>query len=334
MKKSLLALAVLGAFAGAASAQSSVTLYGKVDLGVGKATGSADKQVRDGASSRVGIKGVEDLGGGMKALFGFEHRFSPDTGMDTTTEGKTPTSTFWNGYSTVGLGGTFGTVNLGRQYTSAFTLAQDVFDPFGGYTVAGLRGVALTPKTKVLVDNVQTPTDAAKLRTANSIRYDGTFGGVSVAADIAERSTSAASGAKRPYSVAAQYALGPVLAAVSYENPEGAKDNLLTAGVAYTFGPAKLAAALSSGKDADGDKLRGYLLGATVKVGTAGRVLAGYASLKEDSGTTSATAKKVSLGYRHDLSKRTFLYTDVTRVNKVINSTEQTGYDFGVQHNF
>ena len=55
MKKSLLALAVLGAFAGAASAQSSVTLYGKVDLGVGKATGSADKQVRDGASSRVGI---------------------------------------------------------------------------------------------------------------------------------------------------------------------------------------------------------------------------------------------------------------------------------------
>jgi predicted porin len=326
MKKSLLALAVLGAFAGAASAQSSVTLYGKVDLALGKATGSADKQVRDGAGSRLGVKGVEDLGGGMKALFGFEHRFDPDTGA------QSVASTFWQGYSTVGLGGAFGTVNLGRQYTSAFSLAQNVFDPFGGDTVAGLRGVALTPKTKV--GTAGTATDAAKTRTANSIRYDGTFGGVKLAADIAERTTTAASDANRPYSVAAQYAVGPVMAAVSYENPEGAKDNLLTAGVAYTFGPAKLAAALSSGKDADGDKLRGYLLGATVNVGPAGRVLAGYASQKENNGTASSTFKKVSLGYRHDLSKRTFLYTDLTRVNKVTTATEQTGYDFGVQHNF
>ena len=56
MKKSLLALAVLGAFAGAASAQSSVTLYGKLDLGFAKAAGSADKQVADGSSSRVGFR--------------------------------------------------------------------------------------------------------------------------------------------------------------------------------------------------------------------------------------------------------------------------------------
>lgn len=312
MKKSLLALAVLGAFAGAASAQSSVTLYGKVDLGVGKATGSADKQVRDGAGSRVGIKGVEDLGGGMKALFGFEHRFSPDTGMDTTTEGKTPTSTFWNGYSTVGLGGTFGTVNLGRQYTSAFTLAQDVFDPFGGYTVAGLRDSALSVAP-------------ARLRVANSIRYDGTFGGVKIAADIAERTT----GTDRPYSVAAQYAAGPFMAAISYENPEGATDKLLDVGVAYTFGPAKLALAGVSGRTAGDLAVKGYLIGATVNVGPAGRVLVGYAQNKVGTGSAD---KKASVGYRHDLSKRTFLYTDFTRVNKL--ATEKTGYDFGVQHNF
>lgn len=339
MKKSLLALAVLGAFAGAASAQSSVTLYGKVDLALGKATGSADKQVRDGASSRVGIKGVEDLGGGMKALFGFEHRFSPDTGKDATTENDDVTkqatiddNRFWNGYSTVGLGGAFGTVNLGRQYTAAFSLAQNAFDPFGGDTVAGLRSSSLLSKTKV--GTTTTTTDNGKTRTANSLRYDGTFGGLKLAADIAERSTAAAADAKRPYSVAVQYAAGPVMAALSYENPEGAKDNLTTAGVAYTFGPAKLAAALSSGKDVDGDKVRGYLLGATVNVGSAGRVLAGYAVLKENNGTASTTAKKASLGYRQDLSKRTFLYTDVTRVNKVTSATDRTGYDFGVQHNF
>lgn len=318
MKKSLLALAVLGAFAGAASAQSSVTLYGKVDLGVGKATGSADKQVRDGGSSRVGIKGVEDLGGGMKALFGFEHRFNPDTGKDATNDssnGSAPgnaSNVFWNGYSTVGLGGTFGTVNLGRQYTSSFSLVQNAFDPFGSDTVAGLRDSSLRIAP-------------ARMRIANSIRYDGTFGGVKIAADIAERTT----GTDRPYTLAAQYAAGPVLAAISYENPEGANDKLLNAGVAYTFGPAKLALAGSTGKNAANDSVKGYLIGATVNVGPAGRVLVGYAQNKVGSADAD---KKASVGYRHDLSKRTFLYTDFTRVNKL--ATEKTGYDFGVQHNF
>jgi len=318
MKKSLLALAVLGAFAGAASAQSSVTLYGKVDLGVGKATGSADKQVRDGASSRVGIKGVEDLGGGMKALFGFEHRFNPDTGKDATNDssnGSAPgnaSNVFWNGYSTVGLGGAFGTVNLGRQYTSSFSLVQNAFDPFGGDTVAGLRDSSLRIAP-------------ARMRIANSIRYDGTFGGVKIAADIAERTT----GTDRPYTLAAQYAAGPVLAAISYENPEGGSDKLLNAGVAYTFGPAKLALAGSTGKNAANASVKGYLIGATVNVGPAGRVLVGYAQNKVGSADAD---KKASVGYRHDLSKRTFLYTDFTRVNKL--ATEKTGYDFGVQHNF
>jgi len=318
MKKSLLALAVLGAFAGAASAQSSVTLYGKVDLGVGKATGSADKQVRDGAGSRVGIKGVEDLGGGMKALFGFEHRFNPDTGKDATNDssnGSAPgnaSNVFWNGYSTVGLGGAFGTVNLGRQYTSSFSLVQNAFDPFGGDTVAGLRDSSLRIAP-------------ARMRIANSIRYDGTFGGVKIAADIAERTT----GTDRPYTLAAQYAAGPVLAAISYENPEGGSDKLLNAGVAYTFGPAKLALAGSTGKNAANASVKGYLIGATVNVGPAGRVLVGYAQNKVGSAVAD---KKASVGYRHDLSKRTFLYTDFTRVNKL--ATEKTGYDFGVQHNF
>jgi len=312
MKKSLLALAVLGAFAGAASAQSSVTLYGKLDQAVGKAVGSADKQVRDGAGSRVGIKGQEDLGGGLKAVFGFEHRFSPDTGKDATTEGSSPTNTFWNGYSTVGLGGSFGTVNLGRQYTAAFSLAQNAFDPFGGDTVAGLRDTGLRYAP-------------ARLRVANSIRYDGAFGGVKIAADIAERTT----GTNRPYSVAAQYAAGPLLVGASYENPEGATDKLLDVGVAYTFGPAKLALAGSTGRNAADAKVKGLLIGATVNVGPSGRVLVGYATNKVG---TAATDKKASIGYRHDLSKRTFLYTDFTRVNKL--TTEKTGYDFGVQHNF
>lgn len=310
MKKSLLALAVLGAFAGAASAQSSVTLYGKLDLGFAKAAGSADKQVADGSRSRVGFRGVEDLGGGLKALFQFEHRFNPDDGTVTN-------AAFWYGISTVGLGGSFGTVNLGRQYTAAFSLATDVIDPFGGYTVAGLRGESLTKSV-------------ARLRTDNSVRYDGAFGGLKVAADIAE---TPAGGVDRPYSVAAQYAAGPFMVAASYDNPTGANDNLTTLGGSYTFGPAKVSLGLGRGKtdEASSRTVKQALAGVTVSVGAAGQVLAGYA--QQEVGTDDAT-KKVSLGYRHNLSKRTQLYTDVTRVNDLLSKTEKTGYDFGVIHTF
>lgn len=308
MKKSLLALAVLGAFAGAASAQSSVTLYGKLDLGFAKAAGSADKQVADGSSSRVGFRGVEDLGGGLKALFQFEHRFNPDTGTVTNTA-------FWHGLSTVGLGGSFGTVNLGRQYTAAYSLATGVIDPFGGDTVAGLRGESLTKSV-------------ARLRTDNSVRYDGAFGGLKVAADIAE---TPADGVDRPYSVAAQYAAGPFMVAASYDNPTGANDNLATLGGSYTFGPAKVSLGIGRGDNNSNVRVKQALAGVTVSVGAAGQVLAGYA--QEEVGTADAT-KKVSLGYRHNLSKRTQLYTDVTRVNDLLSKTEKTGYDFGVIHTF
>lgn len=308
MKKSLLALAVLGAFAGAASAQSSVTLYGKLDLGFAKAAGSADKQVADGSSSRVGFRGVEDLGGGLKALFQFEHRFNPDTGTVTNTA-------FWHGLSTVGLGGSFGTVNLGRQYTAAYSLATGVIDPFGGDTVAGLRDESLTKSV-------------ARLRTDNSVRYDGAFGGLKVAADIAE---TPADGVDRPYSVAAQYAAGPFMVAASYDNPTGANDNLATLGGSYTFGPAKVSLGIGRGDNNSNVRVKQALAGVTVSVGAAGQVLAGYA--QEEVGTADAT-KKVSLGYRHNLSKRTQLYTDVTRVNDLLSKTEKTGYDFGVIHTF
>lgn len=308
MKKSLLALAVLGAFAGAASAQSSVTLYGKLDLGFAKAAGSADKQVADGSKSRVGFRGVEDLGGGLKAMFQFEHRFNPDDGTVTN-------AAFWHGISTVGLGGSFGTVNLGRQYTAAFSLATDVIDPFGGYTVAGLRDESLTKSV-------------ARLRTDNSVRYDGAFGGLKVAADIAE---TPAGGVDRPYSVAAQYAAGPFMVAASYDNPTGANDNLATLGGSYTFGPAKVSLGIGRGDNDSNVRVKQALAGVTVSVGAAGQVLAGYA--QQEVGTADAT-KKVSLGYRHNLSKRTQLYTDVTRINDAIKNTDKTGYDFGVIHTF
>ena len=127
MKKSLLALAVLGAFAGVASAQSSVTLYGTVDLNARyvKADGQ-DRRLtlsQDGInSSQLGFRGVEDLGGGLKAGFNLLAGVNADTG--------TTNSKFFNRRSTVSLFTNLGEVRLGRDYTPTFWNLT-IFDAFG-----------------------------------------------------------------------------------------------------------------------------------------------------------------------------------------------------------
>src|SRR6185503_18517156 len=134
MKKSLLALAVLGAFAGAASAQSSVTIYGSLDLAVTKGNGGTAANngangtseawiMKQSASSRLGFRGNEDLGGGLSAQFQIEHRFTPDDGA--------AANPFWAGRSYVQLtSAAAGSVYLGREYDPAFWPAVKS-DPFG-----------------------------------------------------------------------------------------------------------------------------------------------------------------------------------------------------------
>jgi len=149
MKKSLLALAVLGAFAGAAQAQSSVTIYGIVDTGItytskaqttntptqtGINTGSKFA-VNSGViqGSRIGFKGVEDLGGGLNAVFQLETGFNNDNGA---LNGQDPGATnLFRRKSVVGLAGGFGSVLLGRQTDWADTIsAYTAVNDFGGVT--------------------------------------------------------------------------------------------------------------------------------------------------------------------------------------------------------
>lgn len=114
MKKSLLALAALTACCGVAMAQSSVTLAGKANIGFAKVEGGKANMANgvDGSSSRVIIRGVEDLGGGLSAKFHFEHGLSPDTGA--------ADAVFWQRQAWAALAGGFGEVRLGRQYTLGF----------------------------------------------------------------------------------------------------------------------------------------------------------------------------------------------------------------------
>ena len=135
MKKSLLALAVLGAYAGVASAQSSVTLYGTVDLnGRYVKNDGTEKKLslgRDGInSSQLGFRGIEDLGGGLKAGFLLLSSVGADSGDMGAGQSATGSGKFWTRRSTVSLFSNVGELRLGRDYTPTFW-NQTIFDAFG-----------------------------------------------------------------------------------------------------------------------------------------------------------------------------------------------------------
>jgi predicted porin len=144
MKKILITVAILGGASGAAMAQSSVTLYGAVDVGIGKATSTGDTKVGMQSNTlmgnrvpQIGVRGKEDLGGGTSASFDFEAPINMSTG-----QAGVGTS-FWNRSAYVALSNpSFGTLEIGRNWTAAFDahysyeLTQDalysvLFNTFG-----------------------------------------------------------------------------------------------------------------------------------------------------------------------------------------------------------
>jgi len=306
MKKSLLALAVLGAFAGAASAQSSVTIGGFVDASVGKAIGTKDKTMLDSGGSRLYFKGQEDLGGGTAAIFNIEHRFNPY-------DGNSNSSTFWNGRSTVGLTGGFGTVELGRDYSVAFLMIQNQIDPFGGDTVANLRD------TGMRVGGI------TKVRFNSQVEYHFSAAGFNFGANVGGANENG--GTKKPYAVALNYAAGPVFVGAGIENPAGANDNQWNVGARYNFGIGTVSAGYAAGKNNASVKYKGALIGATFALG-AGDLKLGYAKQNQYVGN------KVGIGYHYNLSKRTKLYADFARKSVVPAGFSKTGYDLGIRHNF
>lgn len=307
MKKSLLALAALTAFAGAASAQSSVTLYGRIDLSVAKNIGSDNKNLQNGSGSRLGVRGVEDLGGGLKVDFNLEHRYNAD-------DGNLSSSRFWHGRSVVGLRGGFGRVSLGREYTPAFLYAQLSVDPWGWDTVA-----AFTSAGGGIV----------KVRQDNTVNYQIGGGGFNLWAQIAESANTAAE-PDRPFSIAANYSAGPMYIAFGHENPGNVNDDWNYLNFNYNFGGFKLLTGLGSGKNAGNQTHRQYMVGATAAMG-AGEFRAAFAQLKNT--TTDVTlSQKFAVGYHYSMSKRTTLYVDFANDSKAARS--KSGYDLGIKHNF
>jgi len=302
MKKSLLALAVLGAFAGTAFAQTNVTVYGLVDAGITAQSGGAagsELKLATGVQSgnRLGFKGSEDLGGGLKANFQLESGFNLDDG----TSGQG--GTLFGRQAWVGLSGGFGAVSLGRQYTPLF-VAVDSIDPFE----TGLSGAT----TNLMY--------VGGVRANNSITYSTpAMGGFSANLLYGLGEVAGDSSANRNIGFSVGYANGPVKVVLAYENQADAtntdKNKATFLGGTYDFGVLKLHAAYESEKlDIAGADFRDYMLGLSAPVG-GGTVLASYIQKKDQVTGSDAGGKQFAIGYTYPLSKRTNLYASYARIN-------------------
>lgn len=312
-----------------------MTLYGRLDASVGststQTTGAAPvaKLSQNGVSQSAlnttfwGLKGSEDLGGGLKAIFKMESQFAMDTGE--------ASDTLFEREANVGLAGNFGQVTLGRQYTSYYT-------SYAGTEMLWNNNFAVSST----VDKSGLASNGT--RAADSIRYDSPrFGGVtgSVTYGFGE-DKSATADATDNISFNVTYANGPVMATFAHQentlalNAGTTKFNLF--GGTYDLGAAKLNGAYqTTSSGTTDDKM--FKVGVTVPMGAFSYGI-GYAKeTSEAPGLTDLNSNGFGLVGMYDLSKRTTLYvgyksTKVESAPAAISTAKATSFQVGVRHTF
>ena len=277
MKKTLIALAALGSFAGVAHAQSTVTLYGIADAGFVYTSNVATSSSTHGkvfaltsgneSGSRWGLTGAEDLGGGLKAIFKLESGFNINNG----TSGQG--GRLFGRQAYVGLSGTsFGSVTMGRQYNAI----QDYLAPLDVASV--LTQFATHPFDNDNLNN--------SFRTDNSVKYvSPTLGGFQAQALYGfSNNTNFAN--NRTYSVGATFATGPVNVAAAYAHLQ----NPGVFGGALVGNPSSTAAT-SNPNTISGNRVDQWGLGGTLAFGplTAGLLYTGTLYSNSTSAVTAAS---------------------------------------------
>ena len=321
MKKSLIALAVLAA-SGAAMAQSSVTLYGIADAAVTYVNGDKSwNGISSGANktSRLGFRGVEDLGGGLKANFVLEGGINLDTG-DGKSGGASGTGFEFKRQSTVGLSGNFGEVRVGRELTAAYN-ATARYDVFGG---VGIAHSQLWDDGKALGTGTDPYHYTTNQRVSNAITYvSPNFAGFRAAVNYGFGEVAGQNRDGRYFGGGLTYDNGPLslgLAGERLNKGNGAAMQAQTAnditawslGGSYDFGVAKLLAGYrqSTAKDVLGlgdMKNRGYMVAVTAPVGP-GLVRAAYNHYETKFDGDKGKTDQFGVGYVYNMSKRTALY--------------------------
>lgn len=335
MKKSVLALAVLGTFVGAAAAQSSVTLYGRLDTAVSY----SDLEIGDEifgmngtgwnpiGGSRWGLRGTEDLGGGLKVNFMLESGFGGDTGAGN------PAKLF-DRQARVGLSSaTLGEIRLGRQDT----LTRTTNLGFSDITAEGEITIVDTIAGVPLFQNFSSRVD-------NSVGYfSPSFGGLSVAALVAAGESTA----PRQQGAMVSYSGGPLKLALTYEGFDGGPvssssyNEVLTVGGSYNFGFATLSLGYQSTDDfgtatsyTPGTDHNAYAVGVMVPFG-AFQFRAQYIDSTVEAPAGDIDAEKFGLSLRYALSKRTTVYgVYQNRDSEGVGNYAKDVFAVGIGHNF
>jgi predicted porin len=276
----------------------------------------------------------------LSAAFWIESGINPDTG--TTSEA----ARFWNRRATVSLASTeLGELRLGRDFTPSYV-------GYSNYDTFGSNGVAAVDKFFPSTLGTGSPSLDTGTRADNLVSYftpknlGGFYGQLSVA-------PGEGTFGKRYAGGRAGYAAGPLDVSAAYGETQVApnasgddKYQVMDLGVSYDFGVAKVLALYGQTKYVN-LKLNVIEIGTQVPVGV-GTIRASYVNARAEGGTIDANdASQLALGYVHNLSKRTALYTTVARVNNkgaatfavasspaLVAGKDSTGYEFGIRHAF
>lgn len=336
MQKKLIALAVAGLMSAPVMAQSNVTIYGIVDLGMVYAKQGDNKfrGIDSGviSASRLGFKGSEDLGNGLTAKFQLEYGITPDVGG-----GPTGARQSW-----VGLEGGFGFVGLGRQYSPGHNMAGQMSNFMNSSRVDPLSVLSAAAGATI---NVGGPG-----RINNSINYKSkSFGGLKFEAlyGFGEVNQDDDRSEGDVVGLGALYKNGPIEATAAYHRIDGGsgddqKEWLLGGG--YDFGVAQVNLTWQNVDVGSMDNDVWTITG-SIPVSEAGKVALGYGHLSHDN--SDLDADMYSVVYFHSLSKRTLAYAGYSHVNNDDGSVRPfrqelnadagnngNGFVVGVRHTF
>jgi len=344
MQKKIIALAVAAVASSAAFAQSNVTVYGIVDQALTNSVTTAKQNtigMTSGLStSRIGFKGVEDLGNGNKALFVLEYGLTPNTDSGVSTSRQ----------SFVGMTGDWGTAVAGRAQTTGYDWAVK-FDPLAGSQVSALQAANAVGTTLI-------GATATAARANNAVAYiSPAIAGVTFAvnhsvyaANTADAGSDSTGARANLYSATynnGPLSVGAVVATLANETLSNTQGTYLAKaiGASYDFGVAKVSATHQCQEEnqfkADANKWSAQSLSAAVPVSAAGTVVVSLAKrdLKGDNTTSSNDVTARSLAYTHALSKRTTAYAAVRQTTSADGVAAGTDKDntlmaVGLRHAF
>lgn len=343
MQKKLIALAVAGLISnGAFAADNSVTVYGSFDAGLrnlsdANAAGQSLTSMDSSGtfhSNRLGFKGVEGLGNGQNAHFDLESGFTSGSG--------TLAGNLWGRTASVGLGGSWGSLDLGRQYTTMFQVAS-AYDPFN-YKYTGIIPVSALDGS----------------RRDNDVQYTGTFGAVTARLEHALGQVPGSTAAGSTTEGGLSFDNGPLSLGTAYATGKDASNRLTTnywtVGGAYKTGPLRVALGYGN-KKADqlggtSGETKNWWLGGSYAMTPAAALTVAYYDTKTSNVVVATTnplgiegqTKLFVLGGTYSMSKRTTLYAGVDHHNLEGSSVlgygtaqtqgSQTGVSVGIDHSF